>query len=675
MESMNILVTDQSPELAETINSQLRNSGIKIHVIHTIKVAEIKRAIDQELPLMVLYANPDSASASLEEVSSLAYQYDIPFALYTDLNNPERLAEILKITSCTVIHSENPDQLTETVSRLIAGFEQNRGQLQQRRQFEELEHRYNLILESARDAIAYIHEGLHVYANRAYLESLHVKDVSELAGVSLLEMMQSDDLDLKKTLQGLSKGVFPSQPPVVTVSRPDGSSFEAKLTFSSAQFNDEPCIQMLSHELDAASELTAEIERLRVIDPLTQLHNKHAFVERLETELAEPHTLESLAAVLYLEPDSIVDIQQELDVGEFDAFIADLASVLKSNAQEGDMAARLSDHGFALLIHQANMEKVEERAAQLLKAYRSHLVEIEDHSISVSCSIGIATLGRLARNSREVIAGARKAQLEAAEKGNIAITYRPQLMAVNTFEDDRQWVERIKYALSNDDFYSVQQAIIDLDGEGEHLMENITYLRDDSGDLAPAKYQEIADRNDLAGAIDRFIIPGLLKGFAESSDNQIISLSNSSIIDYSFPGWLMEQMQAHCVEGSKLILQISATTAQASLKPAQRLMKELQPLGVKLSISGFDPERRTRQLLEHLESSFVKIHPSLTEGLTGNSSHQDAIGRIVEAAEAYKVAVIADEVADTSSLAMLWQSGVKLIAGAFLKENSQVVGQ
>jgi len=37
--------------------------------------------------------------------------------------------------------------------------------------------------------------------------------------------------------------------------------------------------------------------------------------------------------------------------------------------------------------------------------------------------------------------------------------------------------------------------------------------------------------------------------------------------------------------------------------------------------------------------------------------------------------VIADEVADTSSLAVLWQCGIKLIAGAFLKESSQVIAQ
>jgi EAL domain-containing protein (putative c-di-GMP-specific phosphodiesterase class I) len=104
-------------------------------------------------------------------------------------------------------------------------------------------------------------------------------------------------------------------------------------------------------------------------------------------------------------------------------------------------------------------------------------------------------------------------------------------------------------------------------------------------------------------------------------------------------------------------------------------MKELKPLGCQLAISHFDTERRTSQLLKHLEVSYVKLHPDLTEDLTANSKSQELIRKIVDAAELHGASVIADEVADTSSLAVLWQCGVKLISGAFLTESSQVIAQ
>ncbi len=143
-------------------------------------------------------------------------------------------------------------------------------------------------------------------------------------------------------------------------------------------------------------------------------------------------------------------------------------------------------------------------------------------------------------------------------------------------------MERIRFALSNQDFYSVQQAIVDLDGEGDAMMENVTFMRGENGDHSSQEFQLFADRNDLGGAIDRHVIPGLLKTFVDSEERQIISLSNNSMLDYGFPAWFAQQMQSACIDGNRVILQIAASAAQTNLRPAQRLMKELKPLGCHL---------------------------------------------------------------------------------------------
>ncbi len=676
MHSVNLLVTDRSPESAEQINSLLRNSGIKIHVIHTRTCFDVKRALDNDSPVLILYVNPDPVDAALEEISELANAFSIPLALFTDLDEPGKLAEALAKTTCYVINSAEESLLTDAVTRLVKSAENERINSLQQEHLEELEHRYNLLLESSRDAIAYVHEGLHVYTNRAYLEALHVKHLTEIEGLSLLDILQAGDTSIKALFRDLSKGKFPTKPLDVSVMRPDGTEFEANLVFSPARFDGEDCIQMMVQKHDNATDLAAELERLRVMDPLTQLGNRKTFARQLEQFISpESANADLVSAVLYLEPDGFESLQAELGVDSSDDFLADLAAVIKHCLQAGDSAARIGDQGFALLVGRESNAQLEQAAQNILQAYGSHIVEIGDRAISSSCSIGMAVVGRLATNSSEIIARARKAQAEAAESGNKLVVYRPKLTAVTNSDDDQNWVDRIKYALNNQDFYTVQQSIVDLDGDGEQLMENLTFMREETGDHAPAKYHHIADRNDLAGIIDRHVIPGLLKTFVEGDQKQIISLSNNSILDYAFPGWFADQMKSSCVEGKQLILQIAASAAQTNLKPAQRLMKELSPLGCQLSISHFDTERRCGQLLEHLDVSYVKIHPALTDDLTANSKSQEAIRKIVEMAEPKGVSIIADEVENTSSLAVLWQCGVKLISGAFLKESSQVIAQ
>jgi diguanylate cyclase (GGDEF)-like protein len=674
MHSVNLLVIDRSPESAEHINSLLRNSGIKIHVIHAQTSSEVKRALDHDSPVLILYADPEEADASIEEISELAAAFNVPLALFTSMDDPDRLVRILATTACYVLNSEDEDLLSEAVTRLIRSSESERNHEQQQRFVEELEHRYNLLLDSSRDAIAYVHEGLHVYTNRAYLEALRVKNDAEIAGLSLLEILDAGETNLKSLFQGLSKGQFPAEALAVTVKRPDDSEFDADLVFSPARFDGEDCIQMMMQRKDAANELAAELDRMRLTDPLTKLYNRKAFADAVEACIASGHANHA-AAVLFIETDGIDELQNELNVETMDAFISDLAGIIKQNLADGDIAARISDHGFAVLIGRNTNSELEQVGQDLLAAYRGHIIEIGDRALSASCSIGMASVGRLAENYPEIISCARKAQAEAAEKGDQLIVYRPQLTAVASVEGEHDWVDRIKYALSNQDLYSVQQSIMDLDGEGDQMMENVTFMRSENGDHSSREFQKAADRNDLAGAIDRHVIPGLLKTFVDSNERQVISLSNNSILDYGFPSWFAEQMKAACVEGDRIILQIAASAAHTNLRPAQRLMKELKPLGCQLAISKFDSERRSRQLLEHLDVSYIKILPSVTEDLTANTKNQEAVRKIVEAAELHGVDVIADEVADTSSLAVLWQCGVKLIAGAFLRESSQVLAQ
>jgi len=674
MHSVNLLVTDRSPESAERINSLLRNSGIKIHVIHAESSLDIKRALDHDSPVLILYVDPDESDAPLEEISELATAFNIPLALFTRLDNPEKLAQKLSNTACFVINSEREDLLTESVSRLIKSSENDRQQETREQFLQELEHRYNLLLDSSRDAIAYVHEGLHVYANRAYLEALKVEDVAEIAGISLLEMLKAEDTNFKTLFKGFSKGSFPGEAISVQVARPDGTEFGANLVFSPARYDGEDCTQMMMQRQDAANELAAEIERMRLTDPLTKFHNRKAFSAELEACVAAENG-DHASAVLYIEPDGFEDLQDELDVAAMDMFITDLADITRRCLGDKDVPGRINDQGFAVLAFGVDAAGLELLGQEILTAWRSHIVEFGERALSASCSIGLANIGRLVTEAAEIIAQARKAQAEAAEKGDRLVVYRPQLTAVASIDGEQGWVERIKFALSNHDFYSVQQSIIDLDGDGDTLAENTTILRCEEGDHSPSEFQLAAERSDLAGTIDRHIIPGLLKTFADSNDNQLINISSNSILDYGFPGWFANQMKAACVDGNKVILQIAAPAAHTNLRPAQRLMKELKPLGCRLSVCMFDDERRSLQLLEHLDLSFVKLQPALTRDLTASSNNQELIRKIVEAAEPNDVTVIADEVADTSSLAVLWQCGVKLIAGAILKDSSQVQAQ
>lgn len=675
MESVNLLVLDRTPESSEHINSLLRNSGIKIHVIHVKGYADVNRALEGYSPVLILYVDPDPVEAGLEEVTELSRRFSVPCALFISLKEHDRLTGLLKVAACLVIDKDNDEQLVSTVSSLMETQSKLQHSREQSSRLQELEHRYDLLLDSARDAIAYVHEGLHIYANRAYLEALRLPDAEALQGISLLEMMAVLGGDLKSLLRELSKGQFPSDAIEVEVTRPDGSQFGASLSFSPATFNGEACIQMLLQKRDQAAELAAELDRLRITDPLTGLANRERFATLLDEFIQSGIHSDLAAAVLYLEPDSLGGAQDEVGLAGVDAHVRELANVVREYVEEGDECGRISDHGIAVLARRRNKQQFEAFGRAIQHAYKNVIIEAEGRSFSASCSIGLVTLGRQGKDAQGVIAQARKAFAEAAAEGDTLVTYRPQLTAVAVAEEETIWVERIRFALKNEDFYAAHQSIVDLDGEGEHLIENLVRLRGEEFDYPLSDFAAVADKHNLAGHIDRSVIPAILRSIADNNESQIFSLSTHSLADPGFPAWLLDHIKIYAVDARKVIVQVPADAAQANLKPAQRLARELAPIGCRLSISAFGPERRTLQLFEHLNARYVKLHTALTDELQGNTKAQESIQQIVEVAGEHGAVVIADEISDTSNLAVLWQCGVKLIAGAFLKETPQVVGQ
>ncbi len=676
MDSAHLLIIDNSPDHAQVVNSFLRNAGIAVNVVNVSNINELELALEEKSPFLILIGTCLPASTKISQVLQLSDQYATPVAMQVKSGDFDSMHAALATHPVLIVNADENDQLMQVVKKHMHGGKTARDYDELALKFDELQHRYDLLLDSARDSIAYIHEGLHIYANRAYLDLLQVRTLADIEGLSLLDLMTtSAELDMKKLLRDMSQGVFPDKTLVVTINTQGNQHIKAELTFSAARFNGEQCIQMVVREQDANLVLQEELERLRKTDHLTQMINRPTFTARLSSLIEEDREDNQSVAVLYLETDGIDELQQDLGIDSIDTYIMDLANVINGCIRETDVAARFSDHGFAVMIRRNRASALDEAAKCILENYANHIIDLGAQTRTASCSIGMTTLGPLTRDAKEVIAQALQAFKQASQVANKLVRYKPALKTVSSGEADRDWVERIHYALNNHDFYTVQQSIVDLEGENEGLFENRTFMREEEHDTSAGEFMLAAERNDLGSTIDRHVIPQLLVAIAGTGDRHIISLSANSILDFSFPNWIQRMLKETEVVGSQLVLQISAMVAESHLKPTQRLIDELKDLGCAFVLSEFDNDRQTLQLLEHLPVSMIKLRPGLAKGLSSNSANQEVIRAVVRAVTKYNITIIADEVQDASDLAVLWQCGVKLVTGDFLNEAPQVVGQ
>ncbi|MBT8069536.1 MAG: EAL domain-containing protein [Gammaproteobacteria bacterium] len=676
MDSAYLLVIDASPDHAQVLNSFLRNAGIAVRVVNASTFDELESVLKEKSPFLVVIGTQLPSALKIGQVLQAADLNSAPVVLQVNPEDTTQIEEAISTHPTLVINDGENDQLMRIVKTYMAGGKTTREFDDLSHKLEELQHRYDLLLDSARDSIAYIHEGLHIYANRAYLDLLQASSQDEIEGLSLLELMTPENgTDLKKLLRDMNHDIFPEETLAVTINTIAKKKLKADLTFSPAKFGGEQCIQMLVRNQDENLVLQEELDRLRKTDHLTQMINRQTFTDRLSALVEEDKDDDLRSAVLYIETDGIEELQQDLGMENTDSYILDLANVITGCIQETDIPSRFSDHGFAVIIRRTEKSTLQEVGECILENYSNHIIDLGDQTRSASCSMGMATLGPLTRDAKEVIAHARQAFRQASNSGNSMVRFKPAFTTVSSGEADRDWVERIRYALNNRDFYTVQQSIVDLEGENEGFFENRTFMREDDGDTPASEFMLAAERNDLGSTIDRHIIPQLMLAIAGTGDKHIIPLSSNSILDFSFPHWFQRMLSETEVEGSQLVLQISAISAESNLKPTSRVMEELQPLGCNFVLSEFDNDRKTVQLLDHLPVNMVKLRPGLAKGLSTNSTNQEIIRAVVRAVEPHEITIIADEVEDASDLAMLWQCGVKLVTGDFLNEAPQVVGQ
>ena len=676
MDSASLLVIDSSSEHAQTINSFLRNSGMPVHVTSVGNYSELEGSIREKPPILVVVGQQLPSALPIEQVLEVAERHSIPVALQLSADNSRIALEAVALSFLTIISAEDNLQLMKLVESYMSGGQSIRQFDDVSQKLEELQHRYDLLLDSARDSIAYIHEGLHIYANPAYLEMLQVSNLADIEGMSLLEFMSAGEgHDMKSILRDMSQDIFPEEILSVTIMTPGGRELNAELTFSPAKFSGEHCIQMIVREKDTNLLLQDELDRLRKTDHLTQMSNRQAFIEILSAYIEEQKNDKRRSVVLYIEPDGIDKLQQELGIQSTDAYILDLANFIRSCMKDDDVCARISDYGFAALIRRDDKSGLEKTAQCIIDNYTSHIIDLGDQTMSAACSIGVATLGSLTRNAEEVIAQARKAFIEASSTGGVMSTYKPALTTVDSGDEERDWVERIRHALNNQEFYTVQQSIVDLEGENEGMFTNQTFMREEGGDTASSIFMPIAERNDLGSSIDRYIIPQLMTAIAGTGDRHIIPLSINSVLDFSFPNWFKRTLEETGTAGSQLILQISAVAAESNLKATGRIVDELREMGCAVILSEFDNQRRTVQLLEHLRVNMIKLRVGLAPGLATNTENQEIVRAIVRAIAPHNVSIVVDEVKDAADLSVLWQCGVKLVTGDFLNEAPQVVGQ
>ena len=676
-----LLLIEDSVDEAEQIISMLRNGGIALRPTRAANEAELEDLLERQPPDMIL-ANLGSRDLPLRQAAEAVNRCgkDISMIVYGSNLTDNQVVEAFQHGARGLALQNRADHLQVIVRREFEALTMRRSVRRLENALRESERRCSDLLDSSRDPIAYVHEGMHVRANRAYLETFGYEDFEDIESMSILDMVAADDAeDFKALLKKLSKGERPPQKLNLKAQRGDGSTFDAVMEFAEAMYEGEPCQQIVFRQQAVDAVASEELEELRTKDLITDLFNRKYLTTELDRVVAAANAGTSDQALILLELDNYKTVLDGIGLGNTDLLLGDMANLMKRHLKETDIAGRLGEHTFGIIVCERNAEAVAQLTEALRKAFEERIFEVGKNSINLTISVAGSLIVESASNGNAVLDRASLTlRTIQAEGGNPARVFDPPAKDKEDAEKNRHWLKLIKDALSNDGYILFYQPVISLQGAEGEFYEVLLRMRGPKGEILPAFFMPIAEQHGLLPQLDRWVIGTAIKAIAEREQGGrktsfFIKLSPQSLEDPGLLPWIALQLKNARQRGDALIFEMPESKVVTNLKPARAFVRGLEQLHCGFALEQFGSGLNSFQLLKHIPAHYLKIDRSYMADLPKNKENQERIKSMCDQAHNAGKLTVAEFVEDAASMAILFSCGMNFVQGNFLQEPEQVM--
>lgn len=674
---LRVLSIFDSSEEAEVLINVLRNAGYIVRDIRVEDGEDMETAIEEN-PLDIILAKQTLPMFDAQQAVKIIATSgrDIPLIVITPPNEEMSAIETLNMGARDAVASDQEAHLKFIVQREFGDVVNRRALRQNEKLLYETEKRERKLINNSRDAIAYVHDGAHIYANNSYLKMFGYNDLEDIEGMPILDMVSSDQHSkLKEFLRGYAKGQITDDSLDVVGQQTNGKTFNITMEFSNASMEGESCSQIIIRDQVKSKELEKQLNVLSKQDLLTGLYNHTYFIEQADKMISRAINGQAKGCLLYIMLDNYDEIKNNVGISGRDLLLSDIASSLKEKVSHLGLLSRFEGPVFTLLLNKANQAQTEKVANGICKLVQNHISEVNKKSVSTTASIGITSINETSSNLNDCLSLAEKgAKASAKAGGNQFNIFNPAVEELAEKEQMNIWATKITLALQKDDFYLLYQPTVSLRGEsGEHY-EVLVRMKDENGEeVLPEDFLPAAEDNNLINYIDRWVIAHVFILLAERMKHGIatrffIKLSSGSLTDLEFLPWVTERIKSLRLDADSLVFTLNEATALNYLKQAKVTFQGLRSINCRVALENFGTEQNTFQSFKHFDVNYIKIDSSLTSNLKDSVENQEKLKEIAEKASEQGVQAIAAFVEDANSMALLWQSSISFIQGYFLQQ-------
>ncbi|MCK5719382.1 MAG: EAL domain-containing protein [Thiomargarita sp.] len=671
-----LIVIEESANDAEIILNRLRKARYPIRPRYVEDDEDLQDALaEQEWDLII--SVPEVYDFNITQICEMvsASKQDIPVIVILEEFRCGLFTNLIKVGARQVVPSDS-------CLPIVVGKELK--DLATRRKIKHLEQLYKesqkhnkILLETSRDAIAYVQDGIHIYTNPSYLKIFAYKDPDDLEGLPVMELITiNDQPKFRKFLREfMTEEQLEERQINLEGIKADKKRFKLQMKLSQAIFDSEHCTQVIIGDQSQ----NVDIERLRRRDSLTNLFNRQYFLELLDNAIARTSESSIKCILFYIALDNINEIIEKGGVGSGDPVIKTVAKIIKSINIDGDLA-RFDSSVFTLLMLDKDGKKIAaapQLAEQICQTISETVIELDNKETTfTTCSIGIVrVISSVAGGSRQgILNDAHEACKVAMEEGGNR--YKNYKDIMKTDEPNKikpsDITLLIETAMEENRLSLRFQPIVSLHGETQEIYEVFLRMVDQDGKLVETQdFFEVAEQINFT-TLDKWVLKEAIQVLDEQQKNGhetyfFIKISDQAIKDETIILFIRKLLKSSKVAGKQLILEISESVAISQNILTETFITQLNSFGCQSALEHFGTGLNFENTLK-LKVNYIKIDSSYIKGLSTNTENQEALQNIVKLAHEYKKVTIAESVEDANSLTILWSSEVDFAQGHYVQE-------
>jgi EAL domain-containing protein (putative c-di-GMP-specific phosphodiesterase class I)/PleD family two-component response regulator len=392
-----------------------------------------------------------------------------------------------------------------------------------------------------------------------------------------------------------------------------------------------------------------------------------ALLQRLAECLAMEDARSRAGGLVAFELEDAVALRARLGEARMERLLAEIASFIAGHAGTHDMVARDGNAGFLLLNSDREPAQLETYATSIRERLSHETFAAAEGAARLLLDAGVAPFQGSVNDALAMLAAAKEAVAKARALGKHGVF----LVHDEAKTNEAELARLIRFALDGAGLQILFQPIVSLHGEEHEQFQALLRLKGDDGhQYAAAEIVPVAERAGTIAEIDRWVFAECVAMIVERTrtgraPRLFLSQSLASVHEAGRIDWMREVLGKSDVRGDSISLEVTAANATSAIDELARFAAAIKPLGLTLTLSGFEAGASGEALLEAVAVDFVKLSPRYVR--VDDDTVRKELRDLVAFAHERNMQVIAPRVEDARGAAALWGAGVDFIQGNFVQ--------